>query len=577
MRVAGPAAPRIGLATALGAGAVAADIGLIASAAWLISRASQHPNEAALAMAIVVVQFCGLSRGLLRYGERLVGHDAALHLLADLRVGIYRRLERLAPAGLLAFRRGDLLTRMVADVDSLQDVALRVIPSFGIAAVVGALAVVAMGWLLPAAGAILAGALVCGATIVPWLSGHLSRRRESGFAAARAALVTETMDLIDGAAELVAFGAVGAHQQTLRERDSELTAICTASAGTSGIGAALTTLLSGLAGWGCLLAGIGAVRSGQLDGTDLAVITLTAIAAFEAVTGLPAASQALHRARLTAARVFGVLDAPLPVHDPAAGLPLPCQPPEVVARAVQARYPGASAPALRGIDLALKPGHRTAIVGPSGAGKSTLAAVMLRFLDHEGGSIALNGTPIDELAGDDIRTIVGIVGQDTHLFDTTVRANLAIGRADASDDDMRCVLARVGLAGWLDSLPDGLGSEVGADGARLSGGQRQRLSVARALLADFPVLVLDEPTEHLDPAAAEALTSDLLGLTSRRCTLLITHQLDALQSVDEIVVVEGGQVLERGTHEELLDHGGRYAQQWQGESRTLLTSDGSRP
>ncbi len=562
-----PAAGRLVLTALLGAGAIAADIGLIGTAAWLISRAAQHPNESELAVAIVGVQFFGLSRGFFRYGERLVGHDAAFRLLADLRVSVYRSLERLAPAGLPLFRRGDLLGRIVHDVDSLQDLVIRVVPAFATAVLVGSLTVAIMWWMLPAAGMVLAVALVLAATVVPWMTGVLARRRESRFATARGDLTAAMVDLTEGAPELVAFGAADAQLRIVRRHDAELTAIASASAGTAGLGLALTTLLAALACWGCLLVGVPAVTSGRLDPTELAVVTLIPLAAFELVVGLPVATQALQRARQAAARVFAVLDAPVPVRDPEEPAPVPDGPHHLEARSLWARYPGAPAPALRGVDVSIAPGRRVAVVGPSGAGKSTLAAVLLGFLPYEAGSLTLDGTPLDRLAGDRLRTVVGLVTQDAYLFDTTIAENLAIGRRHASPDDMRHVLGRVGLAGWLDELPLGLATEVGRHGSRISGGQRQRIAVARAMLADFCVLVLDEPGEHLDPQAADALTADLLGATEGHSLVFITHRLAGLECVDEIMVMEAGRVVERGSHDTLLGRGGRYSDLWWHEMR----------
>jgi ATP-binding cassette subfamily C protein CydC len=201
-------------------------------------------------------------------------------------------------------------------------------------------------------------------------------------------------------------------------------------------------------------------------------------------------------------------------------------------------------------------------VGPSGAGKSTLADVLVRFLPATAGEVALNGEPTNRLVADDVRRVVGLVEQSPHLFATTLAENLRVGRRSATDDELRDVLGRVGLGEWLAGLPQGLATDVGPGGTRLSGGQRQRVAVARALLAEFPVLLLDEPAEHLDPAAADALTADLLDITQGRATLLITHRLTGLETVDEIVFLDGGQVVERGTHDELLAAGGRYAGVW---------------
>ncbi len=567
-----PVTGRLVLATLLGAGAILADIGLMGTAAWLISRAAQHPNEASLAVAIVSVQFFGLSRGLLRYGERLVGHDAALHLLAELRVRAYVRLERLAPVGLPAFRRGDLLARIVQDVDSLQDLVIRALPPFGMAVVVGVLTVATMAWMLPAAGLILAVALLLSATVVPWLTGRLARRRESSFAQVRGDLVAAMVDLTEGAAELVAFGAAREQVETVRRADAALTAIAASRAGTAGVGLALTTALAGLASCGCLTVGIAAVVAGHLGATELAVVTLVPLAAFELVVGLPTATQALERVRQAASRFFEVTDAPEPVPEPDVTLPQPVAPFNLDVRSVWAAYPTAGTPALRDVDLSLRPGRRVAVVGPSGAGKSTLAAVMLRFLPIQSGSIALSGTPVECLSGEGVRNVVGLVGQDAYIFGGTIAENLAVGRREASEREMYEVLDRVGLTGWLTELPRGLRTQVGRSGAHLSGGQRQRVAVARALLADFPILVLDEPGEHLDLAAADALTADLLRATTGRSVMLITHRLAGLEAVDEILVMEAGTVIERGHHDALLDRGGRYADLWLEEMMTERTA-----
>ena len=545
-----------------GAGAVGADIGLIGTAAWLISRASQHPNESRLAVAIVGVQFFGLSRGFFRYEERLTGHGAALRLLGDLRVKVYQRLERLAPTGLPAFRRGDLLARIVQDVDALQDLVVRVVPPFAIALLVGSLTVALMWWMLPAAALILGVALALGATAAPWLTGVLARRRESRFARVRGELAAAMVDLTEGAAELIAFGATGAQVEILRAQDGALTAISSASAGTAGIGLALTTGLAGLASWGCLIVGIPAVASGRLNPTELAVITLIPLATFEVVAGVPIATQLLQRVRQAAARVFEVTDMSPIVPEPDAPVALPDRPYALSAQALWARYPGSSSAALCGVDLSLAPGRRVAVVGPSGAGKSTLAAVLLGFLPVEAGSVRLNGTTLGSLAGDELRTVVGLAGQDAFLFDTTIAENLRVGRREATDGDLRQVLERVGLAAWLDGLPNGLATEVGRHGGRLSGGQYQRVAVARALLADFPILVLDEPAEHLDPLAADLLIGDLLRVTEGHSLVLITHRLTGLELVDEIVVMGAGRVIERGTHDQLLAAGGQYSDLW---------------
>ena len=236
-------------------------------------------------------------------------------------------------------------------------------------------------------------------------------------------------------------------------------------------------------------------------------------------------------------------------------------------RGLAARHAPAGPWALDGLDLDLVPGRRVGLVGPSGAGKSTLAAVLLRFLPYERGSVTLGGVELADLAGDDVRRSIGLVEQDAHVFDTTLRKNLLIARPEAEDEELRGALDRARLLEWVDHLPRGLDTDVGEHGARLSGGQRQRLAVARALLADFPVLILDEPVEHLDLDTADALTTDLLAVSEGRATLLITHRLAALPAMDEVIVMAAGRVVERGSHAELLRAEGPYARQWWEEQK----------
>jgi len=565
LAIARPAVVRLGLAALLGAVAVAAAIGLIATSAWLISRSSQRPQESVVAIAIVGVQFFALARGLSRYGERLSGHDAAFRVLARVRVRLYEQLERLAPLGLPAFRSGDLLARLVDDVESLQDLLLRVVPPFAIALIVGTATVALMWWMLPAAGLILLIALLIASTLVPWLTGALAERAEARQARARAELSSSVLDLVEGAPELVVNGAASYQLARARAADGEVMRIARAGARTAGVGQGLTTLCSGLAMWGALVVGVSAVREGRLDGVLLAGIALIALVSFELVAGLPIATQTLHRVRRSAARVIEVLDTPPAVQEPANARKLPPAPYVIQARDLRYRYPGQSHWALDGLDLDLYPGRRVAVVGESGAGKSTLAGLLLKFLPLAGGSLTLGGAPICELDGDDYRRVVGLVAQDAHIFDSTLAENLRLARREASEDQLKAALSRARLLEWIAGLPRGLDTEVGEHGARLSGGQRQRLALARALLADFPVLVLDEPGEHLDTPTADAIVADTLAATREKATLLITHRLTGLHMVDEVIVLDRGRVLERGAHSALLALGGRYAELYRRE------------
>ncbi|WP_310725733.1 thiol reductant ABC exporter subunit CydD [Streptomyces sp. N2A] len=556
---------RFALALLLGSLALGSAVGLMATSGWLISRAAQQPPVLYLMVAVTATRAFGIGRAVFRYAERLVSHDAVFRMLADVRVAVFRRLERLAPAGLAGRRRGDLLSRLVADVDAVQDHFLRWLLPAGAAALVGAGAVGFTGWLLPEAGAILAAGLLLAGAGVPLLSAALARRAERQLAPARGRLATRVVDLLTGTAELTVAGALPARTEAVRRADRELTRIAARSATVAGTGAGLSALLCGLTVVAAAVVGVQAVHAGRLDGVALAVVVLTPLAAFEAVTGLPLAVQYRQRTRRAAERVFEVLDAPAPVREPAAPATAPGTPFPLVVRGLTARHAGQDRPALDGVDLTLAAGRRIAVVGPSGSGKTTLAQVLLRFLDREAGAYTLGGTDAQALDGDAVRRLVGLCAQDAHLFDSSLRENLRLALRDRStapgEDGDRVLwdaLGRARLADWVRGLPDGLDTMVGEHGARLSGGQRQRLALARALLADFPVLVLDEPAEHLDLATADALTADLLAATEGRTTLLITHRLTGLDAVDEVLVLDGGRVVQRGGPAELAAADGPF-------------------
>ncbi|MFF9046248.1 thiol reductant ABC exporter subunit CydD [Streptomyces parvulus] len=542
---------RLVLGLLLGSLALGSAVGLMATSGYLISRASEQPPVLYLMLAVTATRAFGIGRAVFRYAERLVTHDAVLRMLADTRVAVYARLERLAPAGLRRSRRGDLLSRLVADVDTLQDYWLRwLLPAAG-AAVVSAASVGFTAWLLPEAGAVLAAGLLAAGIGVPLVTGAVARRAERRLAPARGVLATRVADLLTGTAELTVAGALPGRAAEARRADGTLTRIASRAATATALGDGLTALISGLTVAGAALVGVQAVADGRLAGVAMAVVVLTPLAAFEAVLGLPLAVQYRQRVRRSAERVHEVLDAPEPVGEPENPRPAPCSPFPVVLRGLAARHAGQDRDALAGLDLTLAKGRRVAVVGPSGSGKTTLAQTLLRFLDADAGSYTLAGVDAYALAGDDVRRLVGLCAQDAHLFDSSVRENLLLARKDATEAELRDALARARLLDWADSLPEGLDTLVGEHGARLSGGQRQRLALARALLADFPVLVLDEPAEHLDLPTADALTADLLAATEGRTTLLITHRLAGLRAVDEVLVLDRGRVVQRGTYEEL--------------------------
>jgi len=539
---------RLALAGAAGTMAAVCSIGLMATSAWLISRSAQHPPVLYLMVPVAAVQAFGIGRGVFRYAERLAGHDAALRILARLRMSAYDKLERLAPAGVSAFRSGDLISRLVTDVDSLTDRWLRVRLPYAVAALAGAAAVAVAAALLPAAGLVLALSLVAAALGAPLLAGVIARRAERQLAPRRGEFAAATVDLLRGAGEL---SVLGTSQQALRavtDKSQQVARVQARSAYARASGAAVSTLAAGAALWGCLVLGVAGVRAGTMAGVTLAVLALLPLAVHEVFSGLAPAAQEIPRLRSASARVADVLQRPDPVTEPARPAPLPGPPYDITVRGLTARWAAAQRgqrdepDVLRGADLDLPTGCRVAVTGPSGAGKTTLAMVLLRFLDPAAGTVTLGGADITTLDADQVRSVIGLCAQDAHIFDSTLRENLRLARPGAGDGELAGALRRARLDDWVASLPGGLDTEVGEHGARLSGGQRQRLALARVLLAGFPVVILDEPAEHLDEPTAEALTADLLAATAGRTVLLITHRPVVNTDVDQVLRLTDGRL-----------------------------------
>ncbi|MFD9642693.1 thiol reductant ABC exporter subunit CydD, partial [Streptomyces sp. NPDC059082] len=466
--MAGELKGRMALALLLGSLALGSAVGLMAVSGWLISRASEQPPVLYLMMAVTATRAFGIGRAVFRYAERLVSHDAVLRMLADLRVSVYRRLERIAPAGLGRTRRGDLLARLVQDVDALQDYWLRWLLPVGAALLVGVASAGFTAWLLPEAGAVLAVGLLVAGIAVPAAGGALARRAERRLAPARGTLATAVADLLRGCAELTVAGALRGRTERVRDADRTLTSIASRQAAATALGAGLSAVVCGLTVVAAAFVGVQGVRDGRLDGVALAVVVLTPLAAFEAVTGLPLAVQYRQRVRRSAERVFEVLDAPVPVREPQTPAAPPASPFPLELAGLSARHAGQERLALDGFSLGLEAGRRVAVVGASGSGKTTLAQVLLRFLDVEHGTYVLGGVPAWELDGDAVRRFVGLCAQDAHLFDSSVRENLRLAKVGADDEELREALRRARLLDWVDGLPAGLDTHVGVGGYRRS-------------------------------------------------------------------------------------------------------------
>jgi len=508
-----PVTGRLWWAAVLGALALGSSVGLMAVSAWLISRAWEQPPILFLQVAVVSVRAFGIGRGVFRYAERLVSHQAAFRSLVDLRVALYERLIPLAPAGLPAFKRGDLLRRMVDDVETMSDLSLRVMLPIFSAILVGTGSVILTAWLLPASGVILAVCLLLGGIAVPALIIWSSGRGQAAQAPLQAELSSEVLTALQSGPELMVLGADDAYGRRIEDVDARLAAAMRKTAVGSALSTALGILVQGAAVIGMILVAVPAVRAGDLWGVNLAVVVLLPLAAYESVAVLAPSALAAIRVRTAAGRLVEILDAQPPVSEPVA--PETADGAAVAARGLNASYPTGPV-AVEDVDFHLPVGHRIGLVGESGSGKSTVLNVLAGFLKYSG-DVRLGHRQLSDLAGDDIRSLVLWTPQIPHVFDADVAANLRMAKPDATDEQLLDALAAVGL-------PMELHRPVGQHGATLSGGERQRLGLARAVLADHPVLLLDEPTEHLDPPTAQAVLATIAEVSEGRSLVVVTHQ-----------------------------------------------------
>ncbi|RYP83134.1 thiol reductant ABC exporter subunit CydD [Nocardioides guangzhouensis] len=515
--------------TLLGALSVASGVALTATAAWLITRASEHPPVLYLMVAIVGVRLFGLARPALRYAERLVSHDAALRLLAERRAAVYDALVPLVP-GRLGRRRGDVLGSVVDDVDALVDEQLRVRQPAWTGVLVGGAAVVVAVLLSPeAAAVVLAVCLVGGAA---GLLARLGVRAAApAFVAARSELAGEVEAFAAGIRSLVLWQRVPDALARIDATGQRL-----ASAGTRSVRAVAGSRLLVRTACGLGVVAVAAVvPPGTVSPALLALLLLLPLALSDALLPLPDAGANAVRTRAARERVDALLAATPAVTEPTDPAALPDLPAPLTVRSVDAAWD--TTPVLRGLDLDLRPGRRLGLVGPSGSGKSTVAALLVRFLDPVAGRVALGPRDLRELATYDLRGEVTLVDDDPHVFASTVLENVRLARPDASDDDVRRALTDAGLGAWVASLPDGTDTFVGEGHADVSGGERARLAIARALLADHDVVVLDEPTAHLDTATARAVAAEVLGADRGRTVLWITHGRVGLDLVDDVLVL----------------------------------------
>jgi thiol reductant ABC exporter CydC subunit len=529
------------VSVALGAGTVLAAVGLLATSGYLISRAAQHPDILALSLAIVGVRFFGISRALLRYGERLASHDLAFRTLTELRRRFFERLIPLVPSGIADLRRSDLLSRFVADVDRLQDLYLRAIGPPLVAILAGAVSVAVAAVILPAAGLALAAMLLLGGVLAPTLTRWAARAAGRRQAAARAELGADLVEIASGSAEIAVAGREADWIERSDRSSSRLAGLQVRDALSAGLASGLATALAAGAAVAIAAVAIPAVHSGALAGVLLAALVLLAMGAMEAVAPLGTAAASVDACADAALRIEAVLDRRPPVEEPSQPTSLPAG--ELELRNVRFRYEAGGPWVLDGASLRLRPGRAVALLGPSGTGKSTLSELAVRFRDPDEGEVRLGGVDLREAASSAVRAAVRLSPQDAYLFTTSLRDNVAIGRAGATDEEIAAALEAVGLGGWIGSLPDGLDTAVGEAGARVSGGQRQRIAAARLFLADARFLIFDEPTAHLDPTGAASLLRRIAALASQGPgVLVITHDAQDLSAFDEALVLAQGRI-----------------------------------
>lgn len=557
-----PFAPWMALAALLGLATVGSSIGLMATSAYIIAKAALHPSVAELQLAIVGVRFFGLSRGLSRYLERYVSHHVTFKLLARLRVWFYEQIEPLAPARLMSYRSGDLLSRIVSDIDTLEHFFVQVIAPPVVAlftALLVGLLLARYDWRLAVTALFFLGLAGLG---LPWLTYRLTGNLGARLVAVRAELKVVLIDTLQGLADVLVCGREHSQLAQVNRVSHTLTTIQARLAWFTGLHTALSGLLANLATVAILVVAIPLVRSGQVDGVYLGVFVLATLASFEAVAPLSAAFQNLESSLAAARRLFELVDAEPAVEENVAKTrPLtddhrpptektnlllledfdaPPRSLSLVVENLHFRYQPTEPPVLNGLSFSLPAGGRLAIMGPSGAGKSTLVHLLLRFWDYQAGRIELGGRDLRSFSPEEVRGLISVVSQQTHLFNTTVRENLLMARPDATAEEMVQAARQARIHDFIESLPQGYETWLGEYGLRLSGGERQRLAIARAILKDAPLLILDEATTHLDAVVEHEVRQALEPLLKGRTTLIITHRSSDLVLADGVLLLEAG-------------------------------------
>jgi ATP-binding cassette subfamily C protein CydCD len=538
----------LALGTGLAFLATGAAIGLLCLSGWFLAASALAGMQAATARAFnffypsVAVRLLAMTRTVTRYGERVVCHDATFRVLETLRTWCYRRIEPLVPARLGRFHSGDLLSRIVTDIDTLDNLYLRVLsPSAVAVATIGGLFLFIARYNLPIA-LVAAATLVLGGAGIPILAQRLAlsaaRRLNERMAELRSTLV----DGIQGLAALLSCGAEDRFLRRLESRHAGLVHEQEGMSRVTGLTTALLGLTSGLATAGTLFLGAAAAGAGTLTGPQLAMLTLAVVAAFDVVSPLPVAYQYLGQTRRAAARLHGVTEVP-----PAVDYPEQSRGPrgswDIEFQGVTFYYPDACRPSLKNINLHIPAGRHLAVMGDTGAGKSTLLYLLARFEDPQNGRIRIAGQPLAAYAEEDLRRAICMIDQRSHIFSGTVAENLLLASPEAPPEELWKALDGVRMRDFIRNLPKGLDTWVGEAGRLLSGGQARRLAVARAFLSDAPIWILDEPTEGLDAETADALMQALRVLGKAKTIIVVTHQAEIARKLDGVLFLREGRIV----------------------------------
>jgi ATP-binding cassette, subfamily C, bacterial CydCD len=552
---------------------IGSSVALIGVSAWLISTAAIATSVADLGVSVVMTRLFGISRAVFRYLERLVSHNVTFRLLARLRVWFYERIEPLAPARLMDYKSGDLLARVIGDVETLENFYVRVVSPSLTAVFVGLFTALFFASFHPTLAFVLLGFFLTLGLVLPLLAQLVSRKPGGSLIAQRAELHTQLVDGIQGLPDLLAFGRAEDRAKLLASTGSAYGDSQKQMARINGVHSALGTLLTNLGLWTMLVLVIPQVTAGNIKGVMLGTFVLMTFASFEAVNPLPLAAQMWNSSREAAKRLFEVVDVTPEIGEQRVETSL-TQPPVSITQSSSLQvsnlsfaYPNTTIPALQNVTFDLQPSTSLAIVGPSGAGKSTIANLLIRFWEYESGEIRLSGESLKSLNQDEVRKRFALVSQNSYFFNTTIRENLRLARPKATQEEMEAAARAAQIHEFIISLPKGYDTFIGEQGLRLSGGERQRLAIARALLKDAPILLLDEPTANLDPITEKQVLDTLFGVMRGKTSLLITHRLIGLENVDEIIVLNQGRIVERGRQESLLEHKGVYRRLWDIQNR----------